>query len=55
MLTVFGVIWPAIYYVILKRINKKRAAIPVEETMSKYSPEELTEMGDLSPLFKYAL
>jgi hypothetical protein len=55
MLTVFGVIWPAIYYFILKRINNKRVAISVEEVMAKYTIEELTEMGDESPLFRYSL
>ncbi|EEU35135.1 uncharacterized protein NECHADRAFT_88674 [Fusarium vanettenii 77-13-4] len=55
MLTAFGVIWPGIYYLILKRINSRRAAIPVEEVMTKYTPEQLTDMGDESPLFRYAL
>ncbi|VUC32833.1 unnamed protein product [Clonostachys rosea] len=53
MLTAFGVIWPGIYHLILKRINSKRAAIPVEEVMAKYTPEQLSEMGDESPLFRY--
>lgn len=55
MLTAFGVVWPGIYYLILRKINRKRAAKPVEEVMDKYTPEQLTEMGDESPLFRYAL
>ncbi|KAI8273479.1 hypothetical protein K4K60_010849 [Colletotrichum sp. SAR11_57] len=55
MLTAFGVIWPGIYYLILKRINSRRAALSTEEVMAKYTPEQLTDMGDESPLFRYAL
>lgn len=54
MLFVFGVVWPIIYYFILKRINAKRAAIPAEEVHAKYTDQELSEMGDRSPLFRYA-
>ncbi|KAK2811947.1 hypothetical protein FQN50_001654 [Emmonsiellopsis sp. PD_5] len=54
MLTVFGIIWPVIYYFILKRINAKRAAIPLEEIYAKYTEEELSDMGDRSPLFRYS-
>jgi MFS family permease len=39
----------------LIRINKKRAAIPIEEIRAKYTDEELEKMGDRSPLFKYTL
>ncbi|KAK5126480.1 hypothetical protein LTR85_010716 [Meristemomyces frigidus] len=55
MLVLFGVIWPTIYYFILRRINQKRDGISEEEVMAKYSEEELAEMGDESPLFRYAL
>ncbi|KAL4884123.1 major facilitator superfamily domain-containing protein [Aspergillus karnatakaensis] len=55
MLMIFGVIWPVIYYFILRRINSKRAAVPVEEVMAKFTVEELTELGDESPLFRYSL
>ncbi|CEL08694.1 hypothetical protein ASPCAL11839 [Aspergillus calidoustus] len=54
MLAVFGCIWPVIYYFILKRINAKRAAMDETEIRAKYTEEELSEMGDLSPLFRYA-
>lgn len=54
MIGVFGIIWPVIYYFILRRINKKRDAISPDEIYAKYTPEELSEMGDRSPLFRYS-
>ncbi|KAF2501166.1 MFS general substrate transporter [Lophium mytilinum] len=54
MLFVFGIVWPVFYYFILKRINAKRAALPVEEVREKYTDEQLAEMGDESPLFRYS-
>lgn len=39
----------------LKRINKKRENVTVEEVRAKYTDEQLDEMGDKSPLFKYTL
>lgn len=54
MLIVFGVIWPVIYWVILKRTNAKRDAIPAEEIHAKYTDQELSDMGDRSPLFRYS-
>ncbi|KAJ9143111.1 MFS general substrate transporter [Pleurostoma richardsiae] len=54
MLVVFGIIWPLVYWVILKRINAARASIPRDQIMAKYTEEELADLGDMSPLFKYA-
>ena len=54
MLGLFGIIWPACYWVILKRINANRAKISVEEVRAKYTEKELAEMGDESPLFRYS-
>ncbi|KAL4797764.1 major facilitator superfamily domain-containing protein [Aspergillus venezuelensis] len=54
MLAVFGCIWPIIYWVILRRINAKRAAMNETEVRMRYTNEELADMGDLSPLFRYA-
>jgi hypothetical protein len=54
MLVAFGIIWPIVYYFILKGINKKRGAIPIEEVQANYSEQELSEMGDRSPLFRYS-
>ncbi|KAF2021033.1 MFS general substrate transporter [Aaosphaeria arxii CBS 175.79] len=54
MLAVFGCIWPPIYWLILKRINATRDAMSEDEIRAKYTEEELAEMGDESPLFRYA-
>lgn len=37
------------------RINKKRDAIPRAEIEAKYTPLQLAEMGDRSPLYRYML
>ena len=55
MLVLFGMVWPAMYRVILKRANDRRDAMSKEEIMSTYTEEQLADMGDLSPLFRYAL
>lgn len=55
MLVLFGMVWPAIYRIMLKRINDRRDAMSREEIMSTYTEEQLADMGDLSPLFRYAL
>lgn len=54
MITVFSVMTSFVYWIVLKRINAKRAAIPIEEVKAKYTDAELAEMGDLSPVFRYA-
>ncbi|KAH8432771.1 uncharacterized protein LDX57_010397 [Aspergillus melleus] len=54
LLVVFGIIWPVIYYFILKRINAQRAAVPIDEIHAKYTEEQLADMGDESPMFRYA-
>lgn len=51
-IVVGGLIWPLCYWAWLKRINAKRAAIP-EEEIAKYTPQQLSDMGDNSPLFRY--
>ncbi|KAJ5715289.1 uncharacterized protein N7483_012470 [Penicillium malachiteum] len=55
MLVVFGVIWPVIYYCILKQTNARRASIPEQEVLARYTYQQLAAMGDESPLFRYAL
>ena len=54
LLVVFGIVWPVVYYFILKGINARRAAIPIEEIQAKYTEEQLADMGDESPMFRYA-
>lgn len=36
-------------------INRRRDAIPEEEIRAKYSEQELADMGDKSPLYRYTL
>ncbi|EED21153.1 pantothenate transporter, putative [Talaromyces stipitatus ATCC 10500] len=54
MLAMFGCIWPITYYFILKRTNAKRDAISLEEIRAKYTEEQLADMSDLSPTFRYS-
>ncbi|WVW80701.1 hypothetical protein I302_102687 [Kwoniella bestiolae CBS 10118] len=39
----------------LIRINKKRSRLSEEEVRAKYTPQELADMGDRSPLYRYTL
>ena len=39
----------------LKRINEQRDRMSTEEIRAKYTEEELLEMGDRSPFFRYTL
>ena len=47
------IVTPIIYAVILARINRKRAALTEDDVLAKYSRDELQEMGDRSPLYRY--
>jgi len=50
----FGnIIVPTLYWLYCGRINKRRDAISKEEIHATYSQDELADMGDLSPLYKY--
>jgi uncharacterized membrane protein YeaQ/YmgE (transglycosylase-associated protein family) len=40
---------------IYKTINAKREAMTEQEIRNKYTEEELNELGDQSPLFRYTL
>lgn len=40
---------------VLLHINKKRDQMPEEEVRAKYTEEQLLEMGDESPLFRYVI
>jgi hypothetical protein len=52
--TGFGcVVVPIVYWWMIKRENKKREAIPVQDIRRDYTDEELHELGDLSPLYRY--
>lgn len=50
----FGnVIVPALYWYYCGYINKKRDSMTKEEIYARHSQEELSAMGDLSPLYRY--
>ncbi|KAF4450077.1 retrograde regulation 2 [Fusarium albosuccineum] len=48
-----GVISTLVLRIATTRINKARDQMPVEEVLAKYSEEELIQMGDKSPLYRY--
>lgn len=39
----------------LKRVNKQRENVTEAEVRAKYTDEQLEDLGDKSPLFKYTL
>ena len=42
-------------YFHLRSINRKRDAMPQDEIDAKYTQEELDDMGNNSPLYRYEL
>lgn len=54
MLILFAIIWPLIYAAWLKKINRQRAAMSVQEVCSMYTEQELVQIRDESPLFRYS-
>lgn len=40
-------------YFYLRAVNKKRDAMSEQEIYAKYTPEQLADMGNDSPLFRY--
>ncbi|KAK3621894.1 hypothetical protein LTR56_013412 [Elasticomyces elasticus] len=54
--TVLGAMIPAtIHWFLLRRDNAKKAAVDVANFKATHTSEELSEMGELSPLFRYTL
>ena len=47
------IITPILYWFAIGRINAKRDAMTQEEINTKYTPEQLVDMGDRSPLYRY--
>lgn len=45
----------ATFRILLQRINAQRDAMNQNEIRAKYTEDELWEMGDQSPLFRYSL
>lgn len=41
--------------VLLSRENKRRDKMTTEEVHAKYTPQQLADLGDKSPLFRYTL
>ncbi|KAJ4252786.1 hypothetical protein NW762_010692 [Fusarium torreyae] len=50
---VCGVISTLVLRSVFMRINRSRDQVPAEEVLSKYSEEQLVDMGDKSPLYRY--
>lgn len=53
LLAVGNIILPAVYWVLVGRVNKKRSNIPEAEVRASYSDDELAALGDKSPLYRY--
>lgn len=54
--TVLGAMIPAtVHWWLMRRENSKRDQIDITQIQSKYTPAELGEMGEHSPLFRYTL
>lgn len=49
----FACILTVILYFMLKRENARRDTMSEDEVRARYTPDELAEMGDKSPLFRY--
>jgi dipeptide/tripeptide permease len=50
-----GIVAAIILEVSLKRLNQKKALIDEDEVRQRYTDQQLDDMGEKSPLFKYAL
>ncbi|KAL1893745.1 hypothetical protein Sste5346_006248 [Sporothrix stenoceras] len=54
--TVLGAMIPATWHWWrMRRANAKRAALDVDAVQAEYTPAQLSEMGENSPLFRYTL
>lgn len=50
-----GIVAAIILEVVLKRLNQNNALLDEDEVRQMYTDQQLDEMGEKSPLFKYAL
>jgi hypothetical protein len=48
-----SILTPMLYWWLIGRVNQKRDLMAEEEIRSKFTPEQLTLMGDLSPFYRY--
>ncbi|KAJ5272917.1 Major facilitator superfamily domain general substrate transporter [Penicillium angulare] len=54
--TVLGAMIPAtVHWYLMRKENKRRDALDIVETEGKYTADELAEMGEDSPLFRFTL
>lgn len=53
LLFVGNICLPIWYYFKVGKINAQREAMTEEEIRAKYGVDELTEMGDRSPYYRY--
>ena len=54
--TVLGAMVPAtVHWWLMRRENRRREGADLQEVKGKYTPEELGEMGEGSPLFRFTL
>lgn len=54
--TILGAMIPATtHWWLMKRENKKRAAMNEDDVLREYTPEQLASMEEYSPLYKYTL
>lgn len=48
-----NILIPFVYWFVVGRINRKRNAMTEEQIREKYTQEQLADMGDLSPFYRY--
>lgn len=54
--TVLGAMIPAtVHWFLLRKENRRRDALNQDEILASHTPEQLSEMGEDSPLFRYTL
>lgn len=54
--TVLGAMIPAtVHWYLLRKENRRREMMSLEDVHEKYTPAELGEMGEDSPLFRFTL
>lgn len=54
-MNVSAIITAAVLRVVYGRLNKKRDQQTEEEVRQRYTDEELLDMGDKSPLYRYVV
>lgn len=54
-MNIAAIVAAVVLRVVYGKLNKKRDRITEEEVRERYSEEELLEMGDKSPLYRYVV